>query len=131
MCRNEDMKKPRRCTRTGRGESQEGLAPTTLAVSAIETAPLKALERAIAQGITARRTSRRCWMVSASSGRGEYEVIADGASIRCRCTAGLHNRPCKHAALVRVLDASGAVPVPKTGRVPAGSSYAALFGGEG
>jgi hypothetical protein len=69
-------------------------------------------------------------MVTASSGRGEYEVVVDGAAIRCRCTAGLHGRACKHAALVRVLDASGAVPVPETGRAPVGSSYAAEFGGE-
>ncbi len=103
----------------------------TLAVSATVAPDAKALERAIAQGITARRTSPRCWMVSASSGRGAYEVIVDGAAITCRCTAGLHNRPCKHAALVRVLDASGAVPIPEPRRAPAGSGYAALFGGEG
>ena len=90
----------------------------------------KALERAISQGITARRTSRRCWMVSASSGQGEYEVVVDGALIACRCAAGLHGRARKHAALVRVLDASGAAPVPEPRPAPAGSSYAALFGGE-
>jgi hypothetical protein len=102
----------------------------TLAVSATATPDAKALERAIAQGITARRTSPRCWMVSASGGRGEDEVIVDGAAMRCYCRAGLHGRACKHAALVQVLDASGAVPVPETGRAPAGSGYAAPLGGE-
>ena len=57
-----------------------------------------------------------------------YEVVVDGAVIACRCTAGLRGRACKHAALVRVLDASGAVPVPEP-RPAAGPSYAALFGG--
>ena len=101
-----------------------------MATAVAEPRASRALERALAQGITAHRTSRRCWMVGASSGRGEYGVIVDGAAIRCRCTAGLHNRPCKHAALVRILDASGAVPIPEARRV-AGSNYAALFGGEG
>ena len=60
-----------------------------------------------------------------------YEVVVDSAVIACRCTAGLHGRACEHVALVRILDASGAVPVSEPRRVPAGSSYAALFGGEG
>ncbi len=51
--------------------------------------------------------------------------------MRCYCRAGLHGRACKHAALVQVLDASGAVPIPEPRRATAGSSYAALFGGEG
>ena len=69
-------------------------------------------------------------MVSGSSGGSEHEVVVDGGIARCRCTAGLHERPCKHAAFVRVLDASGAVPVPEPRRTTAGSSDAALFGGE-
>jgi len=91
-----------------------------------------ALERALDQGITAPRTSARCWMASSASGRGEYEVIVDGAAVRCRCTAGLHGRPCKHAALVQVLAASGAVPVPERRSDPAKAALAAsIFGGEG
>ena len=91
-----------------------------------------ALTRALDQGITARRTSARCWMASAASGRGEYEVIVDGAAVRCRCTAGLHGRACKHAELVRVLDASGAVPIPERRSDPAKAALAAaILGGEG
>jgi hypothetical protein len=90
-----------------------------------------ALERALSQGITARRTSQRCWMASSASGRGEYEVIVDGAAVRCRCTAGLHGRACKHAELVRVLDASGAVPIPERRVSETDTALAAaILGGE-
>jgi hypothetical protein len=90
-----------------------------------------ALERALSQGITARRTSARCWMASSASGRGEYEVIVDGAAVRCRCMAGLSGKGCKHAELVRVLDASGAVPIPERRVSPADATRAAaILGGE-
>jgi hypothetical protein len=95
---------------------------------AINTA---ALTRALDQGITARRTSARCWMASSASGRGEYEVIVDGAAVRCRCRAGLSGKACKHAELVRVLDASGAVPIPERRSDPAKTALAAaILGGE-
>ena len=90
-----------------------------------------ALTRALNQGIKARRVSPRCWMVTSSDGQREYEVCPDGA-IRCQCPAGTHNRPCKHLALVEVLAASGAVPVPECRVDPAEASLAAaILGGEG
>ena len=103
-----------------------------VAVSQTAAPDTRALERALAQGITARRTSARCWMVTSASGRAEYEVIVDGTQIRCRCTAGLHGRVCKHGALVRVLDASGAVPIPERCPDPAlVRQYADLYSEEG
>ena len=83
-----------------------------VAVSQTASPDTRALSRALAQHLTARRVSARDWMVASSTGRGEYRVTVDGAEVRCGCPAGSHGRNCKHSALVKVLDASGAVPIP-------------------
>ncbi len=66
------------------------------------TISVRALERAMREKIKARRVSPRCWMVTSSDGRREYEVCLD-AAIRCQCPAGIAGRECKHVSLVQVL----------------------------
>ena len=69
------------------------------------TVDARALERAIDQGLKARRISPRCWRVTSASSPGEYEVCLE-AAIRCQCRAGINGRSCKHVALVEVLTAT-------------------------
>lgn len=72
-----------------------------------------ALHRALCDGITATRLGRVTWRVTGSRG-GTYEVVygGEGGLQICDCPAGRHERPCKHLALVKVLERSGAVPIP-------------------
>jgi hypothetical protein len=74
-----------------------------------------ALHRGLAEGITARRVAEHEWAVTSGTRAAvEYTVSTDGESVTCTCLAGQHGRHgCKHAALVRVLDLSGAVPNPR------------------
>ena len=69
-----------------------------------------ALNRALVQGLKARRTSPACWMVTSSDGTREYEVCLS-AAVRCQCAAGIEGRGCKHVALVQVLSATTDVPI--------------------
>jgi hypothetical protein len=88
----------------------------------------RALERAMAEHLTAVRTSEHVWDVT--SGPRVYSVWVDGDRAKCLCTAGYHGRSCKHAALALVLAASGAVPVPERRVSPADAALAAAILGE-
>lgn len=90
---------------------------------------LAALERAYLQGITARRVSASHWQASSSAGDGTlYDVTLERDAITCTCPAREVGRSCKHAALVRVLAASGAVPLPEQPTRP--RSHTALLAHE-
>ena len=69
-----------------------------------------ALNRALVQGLKARRTSPACWMVTSSDGTREYEVCLS-AAVQCQCAAGIEGKGCKHVALVQVLSATTDVPI--------------------
>jgi hypothetical protein len=88
----------------------------------------RALERAMAERLTAVRTSEHCWDVT--SGPRVYSVWVDGETAKCLCTAGYHGRSCKHAALALVLAASGAVPIRERRSDPAKTALAAAILGE-
>ena len=64
-----------------------------------------ALNRALVQGLKARRVSAACFLVTSSDGTREYEVCL-GAAVRCQCAAGLEGKGCQHVALVQVLSAA-------------------------
>ena len=69
-----------------------------------------ALNRALVQGLKARRVSPHCWMVTSSDATREYEVVVNGV-VQCQCQAGLEGKSCKHAALAQVLAATTDMPI--------------------
>jgi hypothetical protein len=71
-------------------------------VSATATAKPTHLERAIAEGIQVEQINSRCWTASSSRGGQGYKLVVNLSSgqVFCDCPAGLHEIPCKHAALV-------------------------------
>lgn len=81
---------------------------------------LAGVERALASGCQARRLGAVAWHVTSSDPihRGPYLVLGEAGDLRCTCRAGSCHQNCRHVALIQVLLASGAVPIPGASKPP-------------
>jgi hypothetical protein len=96
------------------------LLPPTTWLSPSGVVRLDLAARALDQGCQVERLSRHRWLVTSSTAPVEaraytvaFAINNDGdRELRCTCPAGQHDVPCKHAALVAIVAATGAVPMP-------------------